>query len=400
MRGARSLVVVVAALTVLTLPALAGAEPRPRHLLPPLRASGAETDAPVGAVRGGRSQVGPTMPPPPLRSFTLVATGDVLPHTPIIARAQVNGAASGQSYDFRPMFARLAPTVSAADLAVCHLETPVAPPGEPLSRWPIFGVPAQITQGVASAGYDRCSFASNHTLDRGVRGIDASLAALEAQGLGHAGAARTPEEAATPRIVTVNAVRVAHLSYTFSFNGFRLPRGEEWRANLIDAQRILAEARAARALGAEYVVASLHWGNEGTHQVTAGQVGLARTLTAPLDGVDLILGHHAHWLQPIDQVNGRWVFYGLGNLLSNMGGTFRPSSEDGAVAMVTVTERPAGGFETSRPAVLPTWVQGGSFVIHPVLATLADPSTSPTLRASLLASLARTKRILGPYVPG
>ena len=99
-------------------------------------------------------------------------------------------------------------------------------------------------------------------MDRGTKGIDATLDALDAAGLGHTGMARSPEES-LPSHVVVNGVRVAHLSYTFGFNGLSLPRAEPWRSNLIEPQRIIAEARQAKADGAEFVVLSLHWGWEG-----------------------------------------------------------------------------------------------------------------------------------------
>ena len=88
-------------------------------------------------------------------------TGDTLIHRPIVARA--NAYAGGSGYDFTPMFARIAPLVSSVDLAVCHMETPVAPPGEALSGHPIYGVPVEVLAAIADAGYDRCSTASTHS---------------------------------------------------------------------------------------------------------------------------------------------------------------------------------------------------------------------------------------------
>ena len=62
--------------------------------------------------------------PAPIR---LLFTGDVLMHSPLWDRAVRNG---GGTPDFVPMFAGIEPLVAAADWAVCHLETPIAPPGE------------------------------------------------------------------------------------------------------------------------------------------------------------------------------------------------------------------------------------------------------------------------------
>jgi poly-gamma-glutamate synthesis protein (capsule biosynthesis protein) len=89
------------------------------------------------------------------------------------------------------------------------------------------------------------------------------VTALEVAGVSQAGMARTATETGTIEPVDVHGVRVGHLSYTFSFNGLRLPAGEPWRSNLIDAQRIRADASRLRAAGAVVVIVSLHWGNEG-----------------------------------------------------------------------------------------------------------------------------------------
>ncbi len=111
-----------------------------------------------------------TAPPttePPVRSFTTAFSGDVLIHTPVWNKARKY--AGGQGYDFVPMFQDIAPLVSSVDLAVCHMETPIAPPGEEPQTYPRYGVPKEIVPAIAAGGYDRCSTASNHSLDRGSR---------------------------------------------------------------------------------------------------------------------------------------------------------------------------------------------------------------------------------------
>jgi poly-gamma-glutamate synthesis protein (capsule biosynthesis protein) len=332
------------------------------------------------------------------RSFTVAASGDILLHRPLWASGAHYGRATGQRFDFRPMFAFVAPLVQRADLAICHLETPVAPPGEALSTYPLFGVPSEIAQAIAWAGYDRCSTASNHTLDRGTRGIDATLAALDAAGVDHSGSARSPIEAADV-LLTVNGVRVAHLSYTYWFNGLRLPKGEPWRSNVLDPARVLADVALARSWGAEYVIVSAHWGDEARHAVSAFQDRVARAITGP-GGADLVLGHHAHVVQPVGAVNGRWVVYGLGNHVSNMGASkmFGPPSQDGAVVEIRVTEAPGGGFVTGQPVIWPTWVDRSSHVIVPLRQALADPTLPAARRQVYEQSVARTSNVVGPFL--
>ncbi len=192
-------------------------------------------------------------------SVTMSFTGDTLPHSPLWRRA--NEYTGGTGYDFFPMFADVAPTISRADVATCHLETPIAPAGEEFTTDPLYGVPPQIVSAMAKAGYDRCSTASNHVLDRGVGGVDRTVEVLLENGMGQAGMARDELES-LPEVFDVDGVRIGHLSYTYGTNGIPVPTAEPWRTNLIDPVRIIRDANSARDLGADVVVVSMHWGTE------------------------------------------------------------------------------------------------------------------------------------------
>ncbi len=328
-------------------------------------------------------------------------SGDTLPHSPLWRRAAENAAADGRAgYDFGPMLSGLAPLLDSVDMAVCHLETPIAPIGEELTTSPFYGVPAEIVDAIADAGYDRCSTASNHTADRGGAGIDRTVAVLESRGLDQSGMARTPSEI-EPTVVDVDGVAISHLSYTWSYNGLSLPDGEEWRSALIDPPRIIADARRARAEGADVVIVSLHWGAEGVHEPTRYQREVADAITT--DGeIDLVVGHHAHVLQPIERVNGTWVLYGLGNILSNLPTSSRwpAATQDAAVAVVAATVDEDGLVSLGRPTIHPTWVdREGGWVVRIVADELVRGDIGTGQRDRLEQSLARTSAILGDFLP-
>lgn len=335
--------------------------------------------------------------------LTLAFAGDALWHSPLWRQAERNAVAAGKpgGRDFTPMLASLQPVVGAADLGVCHLETPIAPDGEDFSTFPLYGVPPEVVGAIRAAGFDRCSTASNHVVDRGTAGVDRTVAVLEANGLGQSGMARTPEEGG-PRVFTVDGVSVAHLSYTYGFNGLVLPAGEEWRSALIVPQRIIADARRARQLGAQVVFVSLHWGVEGERSITAEQRAVADIVTASGE-VDLVVGHHAHVLQPIEQVNGIWVAFGLGNMISNLPTSPRwpAATQDGAIVVVDVTIAADGVVVVATPVVHPTWVdRDHGWVIHLVRPALTNPALDPWLRTQLESSLGRTAEVLGPFLAG
>ena len=339
-------------------------------------------------------------------SFTLAVSGDILPHSRLWQGAKRNAIANGtvnkDGYDFRPMFALVKPIISSVDLAICHLETPIAPPDEELSTFPFFGVPSEITDALAYAGYDRCSTASNHAMDRGTRGIDTTLNALDRVRISHAGMARTPQEI-NPKLIFVNGISIAHMSYTFSYNGLPAANGETWRSAIIDTERILRDVRQARKLGAQVVLLSMHWGNERESAPSSFQQQIADEITKSGE-VNLIIGSHAHVLQPIKLVNGTWVIYGLGNFLSDMPTTpkdppWPASTQDGAIVTATIIVAADGKVFVAPPVVTPTWVDRVSgWQIRSVVSDLKSKDIDSSTRAELQASLKRTTSVLGEYI--
>ncbi len=336
--------------------------------------------------------------------ITFAFTGDVLSHTPIIDQAKRTAIANSTTemqldYDFRPMFADVKPLISSVDVAICHLETPIAPDGEELSTFPFFGVPKEITTAIADAGFDRCSTASNHTYDRGNNGIDATVNALLAAGVKESGMARTPEEI-EPNIFVVNGIKLCHLSYTFSYNGLVMPTETQWRSALINPDRILRDAKRARELGSQATIVSMHWGTEKDSNLNSMQTTIAKELTAS-GLVDLIVGHHAHVVQPTEQVNGVWVMYGLGNVLSNLPTDDRwpINSQDAVIATTSLTLSPTGKAIFNKPVMHPTWVdKGHGWIIRNVQKSLKSSTISYGLARELELSLGRTTRVLGDYI--
>jgi len=320
----------------------------------------------------------------------VVATGDVLIHPPLTEQAARD--AGGLGYDFRPIFAGVAPAIRAADLAICHLETPLAAPGGRLSGYPVFSAPPQIAAALADAGYDTCSTASNHTLDQGAPVVRRPLDALDRARIRHTGSARSAGEAEAPAILDVRGVRVAQLSYAFGFNGFTVPASQPWLANRIAIPRILVAAHRARAAGADVVVLSMHWGAEFQHAPTAQQRSLARTLLASPD-IDLIVGHHAHVTQPFERIGGEWVAYGLGNHVARHAQP-RGSTEEGVIARFTFTQR-AGRWSVTRAEYVPVLNDLGPPIrLVDLPAALADPATPTPKRSRYQAAEDRIRTVV------
>lgn len=315
--------------------------------------------------------------------------GDLLTHLPLVSQAGSYGREQGVRYDFGPMLAPMAPVLTGADLALCHLEVPLARDQAAISGYPSFGAPDELVDAIAGAGYDGCSTASNHSLDQGAAGIERTLARFDQLGLRHAGTARTAEEGAAITTYDVGGATVAHLSYAYGFNGYRLPDGQPFAANLIDVARILDDARRAREGGAQLVIVSLHWGDEYQPQPSAFQRQVAADLL-PSPDIDVLVGHHAHVVQPIELVEGTYVVWGLGNQLANQRQLPR---SDGLTVVLHAAKGDDGRYRVAGIEAVPTYVEAGSFRVLPIVPTVAGGATGP-LRDELLAAYDRTAAVL------
>jgi poly-gamma-glutamate synthesis protein (capsule biosynthesis protein) len=329
-------------------------------------------------------------------TMSLAFAGDILIHSQVWKAATVNAGGSG--YDFTPMFARVKPLIEGVDLAICHLEVPLVALGEKPTTNPLYSAPTEVAWAIKEMGFDRCSNASNHSYDNGVKGIEATLNEFDALGLGHAGMARTPEEI-EPTVFDVKGIKVTHLSYTFGFNDIAAPNGETWRSALIDPARIIADAQKARDMGARVVIVSMHWGRETQTDLSDFQMTNADAITKS-GLIDLVIGHHAHVVQKIEQVNGVWTIFGLSNLISYLPTTdaFTPNTQDGMIVTTNITLNPDGSVVVEKPVVYPTWVdKKNGVVVRPILSDLADPTVPDDIKAELNVSLERTRAVVGDF---
>ncbi len=308
--------------------------------------------------------------------FTVAASGDLLIHSPVYERAQA--LAGGDGYDFSPMFRYVRPQIAGADLALCHVETPMTA-ARP-SGYPSFNTPPALAKAIARTGWDACSTASNHSLDRGQRGIDGTIRALRRAGVRHTGSFRSAKDRRRTTILEAKGVKLGFLAYTETTNGIHRPH--PWSLNMVRPSRILADARRARRRGAQAVIVNLHWGAEYRHRPTRSQLRLAGRLTRSRD-ITAVVGQHAHVVQPIRRVNGKLVVFGEGNFVSNQTTACCPAaSQDGLIAVLHFHEED-GRARLARVRYVPTWVRHPDFTVLPIGAALdKDLANSSALRSS------------------
>jgi poly-gamma-glutamate capsule biosynthesis protein CapA/YwtB (metallophosphatase superfamily) len=302
------------------------------------------------------SSTAPPQSNPRRTSVTVVLNGDLLWHNTLWYGAKEDAQRRGKGgYDFAPLLAGLKPVIASADLAVCHEEVPLAPPGGPYQNYPLFAAPPQVVGAISATGYDVCTTASNHSVDQGFAGLKRTLDDLDRAKIAHAGTARTKAESERPTIFTTRqGIKVGIVAATSSLNGLPMPKGKLWAVHRASAGDLLRQARRAQAAGADIVIAGVHVGTEYSTREDGQQVALARALTASPD-VDLVYMHHSHVVQPWTKVNNKWVLYGVGNTVAQHA-TNVSQGHEGATGRFTFTRMGNGRFTASKAEYIPTLV--------------------------------------------
>ncbi len=305
---------------------------------------------------GASSATKPTAPKPV--RLTVEVNGDLLIHSPVWEQALVDGHGR---YDFYPMLREIAPYIKQADLAICHVETPMTP--RPPTGYPVFNTPPALASAIKKTGWRICDTASNHSVDEGQYGIDQTGRALDRAGLLHTGS--FPSRAAQKRtvMITVKGVRIAFLAYTEMTNGIPLPH--PWSVNLIHLSAVRRAARLARERGAQVVIVNFHWGDEDVSQPSAFQMSTARALAGDPD-ITAIVGQHVHVVQPIERVHHKLVVFGEGQLLSNETAACCPiETEDGMMVFLHILVKGDKSKVTSISYV-PTWNRHPDYAVLPI----------------------------------
>ncbi|MGA9466051.1 MAG: CapA family protein [Exiguobacterium marinum] len=321
----------------------------------------AEVEEPIVEVP---EEAPPIEPEPLVTTASLYAIGDVLLHDSVYNAARVD-----DGYDFDSAFEQISPILSRADISIANQESMIGGSEIGLSSYPAFNSPYEIGDALKRAGIDLVTTANNHTLDRGVRAIENSIGYWNEIGMPYTGSFLSAEDKANIRTLTANDISFSFLAYTYGTNGV-VPK-QPYHVNYIDLAQMQPEIEKAEQ-STDMTVVSLHFGTEYEPLPNESQTELAQSL-ADL-GVDIIIGHHPHVLQPpamLEGVNGNQTFvvYSLGNFLSGQQGDDRNTGGVIGIDVVKTIEDNSVTFELKDPMFYPTFARksiGGSYEVVPL----------------------------------
>lgn len=299
--------------------------------------------------------------------ISMLVNGDLLFHPNLWKHfAGANTAATdGTAFDFTPLFETMKPYIQASDIAVCEFETPIAKRGGPYTGYPVFNVPPEVADAAASVGYTACTHATNHSWDQGADGIARLWDTLASKGIAQTGSYKTEEDSTKPLVIDspTGGGKLGLVTGTVSLNG--MTADHDWQVDRLreagdpqhqsDIDRAVAKAKAAREQGADVVAMAMHSVQEYIDYADSWQVSEAHEL-ADTGAFDVIYGAGCHCAQPIENYNGTWIIYGLGNTVTVSAPASRIVNNQGVTARIQFAGRKgvAGAWRVSRIDWVPT----------------------------------------------
>lgn len=299
--------------------------------------------------------------------ISMLVNGDLLFHPNLWKHfAGANTAATdGTAFDFTPLFETMKPYVQASDIAVCEFETPIAKRGGPYTGYPVFNVPPEVADAAASVGYTACTHATNHSWDQGADGIARLWDTLASKGIAQTGSYKNEEDSTKPLVIDspTGGGKLGLVTGTVSLNG--MTADHDWQVDRLreagdpqhqsDIDRAVAKAKAAREQGADVVAMAMHSVQEYIDYADSWQVSEAHEL-ADTGAFDVIYGAGCHCAQPIENYNGTWIIYGLGNTVTVSAPASRIVNNQGVTARIQFAGRKgvAGAWRVSRIDWVPT----------------------------------------------
>ncbi len=295
-------------------------------------------------------------PEPEPSKLHFMAAGDNLIHDNIYKQAAAR--TGGNGFDFDPPYQYVAGMFKDADVNFINQESLIAESAAPLSGYPQFNSPEAVGNKLVDMGFNVICMANNHMFDMGETGLIASMDYWDAQPVLSMGAWRTEEDMQRPLIIEKEGIKIGFVPITEHTNGLKLPAETPLRFIRSDEYELMKQQVALARANSDFVVVSIHWGTENSNNTNDNQLELSQMFADW--GVDLVLGHHSHTLQPMEWRTGQsgkrtLVVYSLGNFISSM---LDPQNMLGGVLDLDIEKDPkTGETAITRAKMIPVVTQ-------------------------------------------
>ena len=231
----------------------------------------------------------------------------------------------GDNYDY-PM-ANVRHIFEADDFTIANLEGPLTDGGPKADKQFVFRGPAEYTQILTGSSIEAVTTSNNHSWDYGAKGQKDTAAVLDAAGVAHGGREKSF------LYTTDSGLTIGVYCDDFAF----------------EREQIAAAVADLRQQGAEVVICAFHWGEEKAYTPNHNQISWGHIAIDA--GADIVYGHHAHVLQPIEYYKDGVIFYGLGNF--SFGGNIHPFDLDTAILQQQFVRQADGSLVMGETIAIP-----------------------------------------------
>ena len=290
----------------------------------------------------------------------IIMVGDILLHDNV----QESGLLSDGTYNYDHLFANVKSDVQAADVAIVNQEVILGGKELGLYGYPAFNGAYEVGDALVKAGFNTILHATNHTLDRGKVAVQNCLNFWKTNYSDVAVLGIFESQESYDNDIYVyeqDGVKIAILNYTYGTNGIPVPSDMPYAVALLEKEKVVADIQKANQL-ADFVVVCPHWGIEYQHEQNSDQEYWANLFLE--NGVDLVIGTHAHYIQPVEMLtddagNQMLVYWSLGNFINSTSGSGAGTTDRmvGAMAEVTVSKTEDGKVYIKNYGVEPLITQ-------------------------------------------
>lgn len=254
-------------------------------------------------------------PEPVVERVSFMGCGDNIIYYGNVRDAKSLATESGRAHNFKPMFEHISHMIEEADIAFINQETVMAGDGYAISYYPFFNSPRDLGYDLTELGYDVINIANNHMLDKGADGLSRTIEFWKGMDCLMIGGYENEEDYNTVRTLEKNGITIGFLSYAEHTNGLVKTASSPLAIPYINDETITSQINAAKEVS-EFVIVSVHWGDEGAFTPNAEQKRVAQLIADC--GADVIIGHHPHVVQPVEWLCGKdgnktLCVYSLGN---------------------------------------------------------------------------------------
>lgn len=242
-------------------------------------------------------------------------------------------------------FRQLDDLFKSTDFNFANLESPVSGHDSRVGRGLVFNARKADIEGLVQYNFKIVNLANNHAMDQGLDGLDFTRKFLAEKGIEHLGVGEDKTEAWKPRIIVANGIRIGFIGASYaSINDGGVVRNE-YVARIEEFERLHASIGQLKK-ESDFIVVTMHAGSEYVRRPDRSQIDFAR---AAVDaGADLVIGAHPHWIQTMEQYQGKYIFYSLGNFIFDQR---KPDTVEGLALRIALVRGGRGGSGTKLDTI-------------------------------------------------